>query len=76
VAENYMQNSINDHLHPGALGLGQAIATNLSYFFSFVIYLTPIGGALIADNWLNRYRTLWISFMYVLKKRTKKNLIC
>jgi POT family proton-dependent oligopeptide transporter len=62
-----MQNSINDPLHPGALGLGQATATNLSYVFSFVFYFTPIGAAVIADNWLNRYRTLWISSMYVLK---------
>ncbi|KAI9762450.1 MAG: peptide transporter ptr2 [Chaenotheca gracillima] len=58
AAENYMQNPRDDPLRPGALGLGQKTATGLSYFFSFWCYVTPILGAIIADSWLGRYKTI------------------
>ncbi|CAZ83983.1 unnamed protein product [Tuber melanosporum] len=43
---------------PGALGLGQQGATALTNFFHFWAYLTPIVGAVIADQYLGRYRTI------------------
>jgi hypothetical protein len=57
-AENYIQNHRDDPLRPGALGLGQASATRLSYFLTFFVYATSFGGALVADGWLGRYKSL------------------
>ncbi|KAF7342262.1 POT family-domain-containing protein [Mycena venus] len=56
--QNYMQNSRDDPLRPGALGLGQASATRLSYFLTFLVYATSFGGAVVADGWLGRYKSL------------------
>lgn len=56
--ENYMQNPYGDPLRPGALGLGQANASSISYGFTFWMYLTPLLGGIIADSWLGRYRTI------------------
>ncbi|KAJ7616086.1 di/tri peptide transporter 2 [Roridomyces roridus] len=56
--QNYMQNSRDDPLRPGALGLGESTATRLSYLLTFLVYLTSFGGAAVADGWLGRYSTL------------------
>lgn len=57
--QNYMQNPRHDPSGiPGALGLGQAGATGLSYFFQFFCYLTPIAGAIIADQYFGKYKTI------------------
>ncbi|KAJ6562297.1 putative MFS peptide transporter [Mycena capillaripes] len=56
--QNYMQNNRDDPLRPGALGLGQSAATRLSYFLTFFIYATSFGGAVVADGWLGRYKSL------------------
>nr|POF05424.1 putative peptide transporter ptr2 [Quercus suber] len=50
--ENYLQNPLNDPLRPGALGLGQASATNLSYLFSLLVYTVPVFSAVIIDCYL------------------------
>lgn len=61
IAENYAQNALNDPLRPGALGLGQARATNLNDAFQFIVYLSPTGWAIVADTWLGRYKTICIA---------------
>ncbi|KAK9423239.1 putative Oligopeptide transporter [Seiridium unicorne] len=57
--QNYIQNPLDDHVRPGALGLGQPVATALGYFFQFWCYLTPIIGAVVADSWLGRFKTIF-----------------
>ncbi|KAK3309421.1 putative oligopeptide transporter [Chaetomium strumarium] len=58
--QNYIQNPFHDTDHPGALGKGQATATAIGYFFTCWCYLTPIFGAIIADSWLGRLKTILI----------------
>ncbi|CAO3694701.1 unnamed protein product [Umbelopsis ramanniana] len=43
---------------PGALGKGQQTATALNTFFQFWGYISPIIGAVIADQYLGKYRTI------------------
>ncbi|KAI9493549.1 POT family-domain-containing protein [Zychaea mexicana] len=43
---------------PGALGRGQQTATALTTFFQFWCYITPIIGAIIADQYLGKYNTI------------------
>ncbi|KAK9379358.1 POT family-domain-containing protein [Kockiozyma suomiensis] len=57
---NYMQNPASDSLRPGAIGLGQSKASALNYFFQFWCYVTPILGAIIADQYLGKYKTICI----------------
>ncbi|KIV76901.1 hypothetical protein PV11_08751 [Exophiala sideris] len=47
--------------NPGALGMGQQVATGLSTFFSFWCYFTPLLGAWLADTYLGRYNMIMIS---------------
>ncbi|KAF2015163.1 Di/tri peptide transporter 2 [Aaosphaeria arxii CBS 175.79] len=56
--QNYMQNPYGNKLNPGALGLGQANASSISYGFMFWMYLTPMIAAYIADSYLGRLRTI------------------
>ncbi|KAJ7482017.1 peptide transporter PTR2-A [Mycena latifolia] len=58
--QNYIQNPRGDPLRPGALGLGQSTATRLSYFLTFLVYAMSFGGAVVADGWLGRYKTLTV----------------
>ncbi|CAO3589165.1 unnamed protein product [Absidia cylindrospora] len=52
---------------PGALDKGQQTATALTTFFSFWCYCTPILGAIVADQYLGRYKTiLAFSFIYLI----------
>ena len=51
---------------PGALGLKQSGATALSNFFQFWCYVTPILGAIIADQYLGKYLTIkYFSIVYM-----------
>lgn len=61
--ENYIQNSRDNIAVPGALGLGQSSATNISNAFYFFSFLAPIPFAIVSDTWLGRYKTLRISFV-------------
>ncbi|KAK6527440.1 peptide transporter ptr2 [Orbilia ellipsospora] len=65
---NYINYSYHDPTGlPGALGLGQAGATALTNFFQFWCYLTPILGAVAADQYLGKYRTIyWFSIIYMV----------
>ncbi|KAF2106957.1 oligopeptide transporter [Lophiotrema nucula] len=60
--QNYLQNPPHDSIRPGALGLGQSVATAASYAFLFLIYTTPMIGAVLADCWIGRYRMIQIGF--------------
>ncbi|KAL7904102.1 PTR2 domain-containing protein [Trichoderma velutinum] len=60
--QNYMQNSADNVAIPGALGLGQAAATNISSAFLFLSFLVPTMFAILSDTWLGRYRTLCLSY--------------
>ncbi|KAG5356126.1 Peptide transporter PTR2 [Yarrowia sp. B02] len=55
--QNYIQNPREGRL-PGALGLGQQKAVALLYAFQFWCYLTPVFGAIIADSYWGKYKTI------------------
>lgn len=59
-AENYLQNQRDDPLRPGALGLGQSKASNLSYLFSFLLYTMPLFASVVIDCFLGRYRGILV----------------
>jgi POT family proton-dependent oligopeptide transporter len=56
-----MQNARTDPTVPGALGLGQATATNIYNAYLFFTFLMPMPFAIVSDIWLGRYKTLVIS---------------
>ncbi|KAI7848255.1 POT family-domain-containing protein [Circinella umbellata] len=59
--QNYIQHPDPGHYpadQPGAMGKGQQTATALTTFFQFWCYITPIIGAVIADQYLGKYRTI------------------
>ncbi|KAF2834986.1 di/tri peptide transporter 2, partial [Patellaria atrata CBS 101060] len=59
--QNYIANSYHDpNGLPGAIGLDQSGATALTNFFQFWCYVTPILGAIVADQYLGKYRTIVI----------------
>ncbi|KAJ6140688.1 hypothetical protein N7497_011581 [Penicillium chrysogenum] len=43
---------------PGALGMGQQASTGLTLFNSFWSYIMPLFGAIVADQYWGRYRTI------------------
>jgi POT family proton-dependent oligopeptide transporter len=64
--QNYIQYGPHD-VRPGAIGLGQSHATGLNLFFQFWCYVTPIFGAIIADQYLGKYRAIVVfSLVYML----------
>ncbi|KAJ2705300.1 peptide transporter ptr2 [Coemansia sp. IMI 203386] len=66
--QNYIQNGYKQpNSNPGAINGGQNMATGLGNFFQFWCYLTPILGAIIADQWLGKYKTILIfSIIYIV----------
>lgn len=66
--QNYMANGYHDtNGLPGALGLSQSRATALSNFFQAWCYVTPILGAVVADQYLGRYLTIkYFSVVYMV----------
>lgn len=66
--QNYIANSYHDaNGLPGAIGLGQHGATALTNFFQFWCYVTPVLGAVVADQYLGKYWTIyWSAVVYVV----------
>ncbi|KAI2084667.1 peptide transporter ptr2 [Ophidiomyces ophidiicola] len=58
LLQNYVQRPLDGSLGRGALGLGHRGATALTTFFQFWCYITPVLGAIIADQYLGKYKTL------------------
>jgi len=61
--QNYIQRPRDGSEGRGALGMGHQGATGLSTFFQFWCYVTPILGAIIADQYLGKYNTILIFCM-------------
>ncbi|KAJ1853360.1 peptide transporter ptr2 [Coemansia sp. RSA 2703] len=65
--QNYIQNGYKTGPRPGAINGGQHMATGLGNFFQFWCYLTPIFGAIVADQWLGKFKTvLLFSIIYIV----------
>ncbi|KAI5461953.1 POT family protein [Mariannaea sp. PMI_226] len=58
--QNYISNSKNGADGAPGLGLGHQAATGLNLFFQWFCYVTPILGAIIADQYLGKYKTILI----------------
>ncbi|KAL2864319.1 peptide MFS transporter [Aspergillus lucknowensis] len=56
--QNYVQRPFDGSQGRGALGMGHQGATGLTTFFQFWCYVTPILGAVIADQYLGKYKTI------------------
>jgi POT family proton-dependent oligopeptide transporter len=66
--QNYIQFPVpgpNDK-QPGALDRGQQTATLLTTFFQFFCYLTPIAGAIVADQFLGKYKAIFLACIIYL----------
>jgi len=61
LLENYVQNQMHDPLRPGALGLGERIATLFSYIFLGWSFIAGILGSIVADCWPGRFQAVIIS---------------
>jgi dipeptide/tripeptide permease len=65
--QNYISNRYKDDANPGALGLGQSAATAMTSAFTAWCYITPLIGAIVADQYLGKYKTiLAFSAFYVV----------
>lgn len=66
--QNYIANSYEDpNGLPGALGLKQSGATAMTNLFQFWCYVTPVFGAIVADQYLGKYATIkWFSMVYMV----------
>ncbi|KAE8313761.1 POT family-domain-containing protein [Aspergillus transmontanensis] len=56
--QNYIQNPRDDPLRPGGIGLGQAYATMVNQGFLLWCYITPVMGAVVAEQYLGRVKTI------------------
>ncbi|KAK1955880.1 POT family protein [Colletotrichum sublineola] len=65
--QNYINNDTNGADGPKGLGMGHQAATGLNLFFQWFCYVTPILGAIVADQYLGKYKTILVfcSFYWV-----------
>jgi len=60
--QNYIANSWHDaNGLPGAIGLRQGGATAMTNAFQLWCYVTPVAGAIVADQYLGKYWTIYYS---------------
>ncbi|CAF1045440.1 unnamed protein product [Adineta ricciae] len=61
--QNYIQfpPASENSTQPGALNRGQQTATALTTYFQFFAYLTPIAGAILADQFWGKYKTIMVA---------------
>lgn len=65
--QNYVQHPLDGSQGRGALGMGHQGATGLTTFFQFWCYVTPIIGAIVADQYLGKYKTIvWFCIIYLI----------
>ncbi|KAJ8062266.1 hypothetical protein OCU04_008814 [Sclerotinia nivalis] len=65
--QNYVQRPLDGSLGQGALGLGHRTATALTVFFSMWCYFTPIFGAIVADQYLGRFKAIcYFAIVYMV----------
>ncbi|APA16014.1 hypothetical protein SS1G_10121 [Sclerotinia sclerotiorum 1980 UF-70] len=65
--QNYVQRPLDGSLGRGALGLGHRTATALTVFFSMWCYFTPIFGAIVADQYLGRFKAIcYFAIVYMV----------
>ncbi|KAH7136965.1 POT family-domain-containing protein [Dactylonectria estremocensis] len=57
---NFISNDKNGKDGPKGLGMGSQAATGLNLFFQWFCYVTPILGAILADQYLGKYKTILI----------------
>ncbi|KPM39831.1 Peptide transporter PTR2 [Neonectria ditissima] len=57
---NYISHSKNGSDGAKGLGMGHQAATGLNLFFQWFCYVTPILGAIIADQYLGKYKTILV----------------
>ncbi|KAH7125877.1 POT family-domain-containing protein [Dactylonectria macrodidyma] len=57
---NFISNSKDGKDGPKGLGMGSQAATGLNLFFQWFCYVTPIFGAILADQYLGKYKTILI----------------
>ncbi|CEJ81805.1 hypothetical protein VHEMI01915 [[Torrubiella] hemipterigena] len=58
--QNYAANKPTDTTKAAGIGLGSQASTSLNLFFQWWCYITPILGAIIADQYLGKYKTILI----------------
>ncbi|KAL1391874.1 putative MFS peptide transporter Ptr2 [Phyllosticta capitalensis] len=58
--QNYIQRPFDGSQGRGALGMGHQSATGLNLFFQLWAYVSPIIGAIIADQYLGKYVTILV----------------
>jgi len=67
VWTNYIKNRYDDPQTPGMLGMGPQGALGLQKFFAFWAYSTPVAGAVVADQYWGRYKTIvWSCVLYII----------
>ncbi|CAF1015355.1 unnamed protein product [Rotaria magnacalcarata] len=68
VFQNYIQFPVpGPHdKQPGALGRGQRTATLLTTFFRFWCFVTPTLGAILADQYWGKYKTIFLGCVVYL----------
>ncbi|KAM5355062.1 hypothetical protein ACJ41O_001708 [Fusarium nematophilum] len=60
IFQNYINNSPTGSDGAKGLGMGHQAATGLNLFFQWFCYVTPILGAIIADQYLGKYKTILV----------------
>ncbi|KAJ5895643.1 hypothetical protein N7495_007334 [Penicillium taxi] len=56
--QNYVLRPLDGSQGRGALGMGHQGATGLTTFFQFWCYVTPVIGAIVADQYLGKYKAI------------------